>query len=349
MPAPVVSVIIPHLQGEEILLRCLRSIFQQVGSPPFEVVVVDNASTDGSVPEAKRRFPSIRVVCVATNRGYAGGCNLGIRASQAPFVLLLNNDTILAPNLLAELLKVALHNPQVAAIQPKIRSISRKDEFDYAGAAGGFMDIFGFPFARGRLFFTIEKDYGQYDRQDEIFWASGTCTLLRRTALEAAGLLDESFFAHMEEIDLNWRLHLLGYRVLYAPSAVVFHDAGTTLRPESPRKILLNHRNSLLMLLKNYRASTLSWIFPIRLMLQVLAVIYVLAQRDFSQMRAILWGSWQALRFIPQIWAERRRIQRIRLLSDRQIRRRMYRNSVVLQYFLLGRKTFDQLGGADVC
>ncbi|MFQ5631112.1 MAG: glycosyltransferase family 2 protein [bacterium] len=340
--APVASVIIPHYCGKEILLRCLHSLYAD-DSISIEVILVDNASTDDSVRAAVEAFPQIKVLRSKKNMGYAGGCNLGMQAAGAAYLVLLNNDAIVSPGALAKLLRVAQANPEIAAIQPKIKSISKENYFDYAGAAGGFIDIFGFPFARGRIFFTMEEDLGQYDTAGEIFWASGTCTLLRGSAVGRVGYLDESFFAHMEEIDLNWRMHLAGYRVWYAPEAVVLHNAGTTLRPETPRKIFLNHRNSLVMMLKNYSLLTLVWVFPIRLAFEIIAIFYVLLKGDFPQAKAILKGCFAAFAALPSSLKMRRAVQKIRLLTDAQIMGRMFKRSVVFQYFLRNRKTFEKL------
>ena len=339
---PRLSVIIPHYNGKEILLRCLQALGDDAAFS-VEVLVVDNASVDDSIEAAKSAFPAIRVVRSEKNLGYAGGCNLGMQAARADFFVLLNNDAMISLSELQKLWHVVQKQPEIAAVQPKIRSITNTTCFDYAGAAGGFIDVMGFPFARGRIFFTIEEDTGQYDQPGDIFWASGTCTLLRREAVEKTGLLDESFFAHMEEIDLNWRFHLLGYRVWYEPGEVVHHDAGTTLRPETPMKIYLNHRNSLLMLLKNYRWPTLCLLFPLRLILEVIAVLFVLVQRDVPQAKAIVRGCLAVGLALPQTLRARKIVQKKRILSDAQVFRRMFKNSIVVQYFLLKRKTFESL------
>jgi GT2 family glycosyltransferase len=339
---PIVSIIIPHYNGKEILIRCLESL-HKVHEFPIEIILVDNASTDDSVTAAVEAFPRMKVLKSHKNVGYAGGCNLGMQAARAAYFVLLNNDTVVSPGALEMLYRVAEANPEIAAVQPKIKSISNKKYFDYAGAAGGFIDIFGFPFARGRIFFTIEEDAGQYDTAGEIFWASGTCTLLRRSALEKIGYLDESFFAHMEEIDLNWRLHLAGYRVWYAPEAAIYHNAGTTLRPETPHKIYLNHRNSLVMMLKNYSFATLLWAFPARLLFEFMAIFYVFVKRDIPQAKAIIKGCFAVFGALPHIYKMRSVVQKMRLLSDAQIRKRMLKKSIVIDYFVRRKKTFERL------
>ena len=246
----LVSIIIPHFNGEAILFRCLKSL-AGCTKYPHEIIIVNNASTDESVVNAKAAFPEIRIVESAVNLGYAGGCNLGMETAGGAYFLLLNNDAIVTPGCMDYLIDFAKLNPEYGALQPKIQSIDNAGFFDYAGAGGGKIDIFGFPFSRGRLFFTIEKDDNQYDQAVDLFWASGTCTLLQRRAIDSVGKLDDDFFAHMEEIDLDWRMLLAGFKIGFVPQAVVKHNAGSTLAQNSPGKIFLNHRNSLERVVKN--------------------------------------------------------------------------------------------------
>ena len=339
---PRVSVIIPHYNGREILLRCLEGLSRD-DYPALEIIVVDNASTDGSAAAAKERFPGIRVVSSDRNLGFAGGCNLGMESAAGDYFVLLNNDAVVSSGWLEPLVRRAEEDRTIAALQPKILSISNEGAFDYAGAAGGFMDVFGYPFARGRIFFTLETDEGQYETGSEIFWASGTCTLIRKTAVEKVGYLDETFFAHMEEIDLDWRFHLAGFNVRYVPESVVRHDAGTTLAPGSSRKIYLNHRNGLIMLLKNYSAGRLAWVLPIRFCLEFVAATYFLLKGDAVQTKAILSAMGGVLSEMKYIREARRRTQSVRVVSDRDVDGRMYRGSIVWQYFVLGRKTFRRI------
>jgi GT2 family glycosyltransferase len=344
MQPALVSIIIPHYNGTDLLRRCLRAL-QQTEYEPVEILVVDNASTDGSGETAKVEFPQIKLIRETTNRGFAGGCNVGMREASGKYIVLLNNDAVVTKGWLGHLVRTAEDDPKIGALQPKILGYSRKSHFDYAGAAGGFMDVLGYPFARGRIFFTLEANSGQYEKESNIFWATGTCTLLRRSAVEQVGELDETFFAHMEEIDLDWRLHMAGYRVAYVPQSVVHHDAGTTLPPESPRKIYLNHRNGLMMLLKNYSAGVLAWVMPVRLGLEMVSAVYFLLKREPVQTRSILAALVGVLRETNYIRKARRKAQAIRSIPDREVRRRMYRGSIVWQYFVRGRKTFPVVRG----
>jgi GT2 family glycosyltransferase/SAM-dependent methyltransferase len=339
-----VSVVIPHVKGESHLRACLRAL-ENDGCGPKEIVVVDNASADGSVEFIAREFPRVRILRLDRNLGFSGGCNAGIRATRGPFVVLLNDDAVVTPLWLPPLLELVEADPTIAAVQPKIRSLVDPAHFDYAGAAGGLMDVLGYPLARGRIFFTREADSGQYDQPCDIFWATGTCTLLRRDALDAVGDLDETFFAHMEEIDLDWRFHMSGRRVVYAPGSVVMHSAGTTLPPESPRKIYLNHRNGLMMVLKNYSAGTLLWVLPARLLLEVISAAYFLARRDLVQARTILAALGGAAAEGRYLRTARRRSQAVRRVSDLAVMQRMYRGSVVWQYFVRRRRTYEEIAG----
>lgn len=344
---PLVTVVIPHFNGPAILDRCLTAL-QASTYPAMEIVLVDNASHDGSALAAAERFASarLRLIRLPENRGFAGGCNAGVREAGGRYVVLLNNDAVVPPGWLEPLVALTEADPHVAAVQPKVRSIDEPTHFDYAAAAGGLIDVLGYPFARGRIFYTCERDTGQYDGVSELFWASGTCCLVRREAWDHAGGFDESFFAHMEEIDLNWRFHLAGLRVLFCPDTVVLHHAGTTLPPENPRKMFLNHRNGLMMLLKNCSGPTLLWVMPVRLALELVAAIHFLVRGDLDQTRGILGALWAVGTQHVAIVEGRRRAQALRVVSDAQVRTRMYRGSVVWGYFVRGRRTVESLGAS---
>ncbi|NIR51403.1 glycosyltransferase family 2 protein [candidate division KSB1 bacterium] len=342
---PLVSIVIPHLKGEEILKECLQSL-ERTNYPEMEVIVVDNGSTDASIAYVQDIFPWIKVVENSKNLGYAGGCNAGVAESRGKYVLFLNDDTVtLDSNWLDKLVDTCENNPKVAACQPKLLSLVNRDEFDYAGAAGGLMDVFGFPFALGRIFFTIEKDQHQYDQASNIFWASGTAMFVKKSILEQVGNFDEDFFAHMEEIDLSWRIHLTGQDVVSVPDAVVYHKAGSTLRTESYLKVYLNHRNGLVMLLKNYEWKNLLWIFPLRLLFEFVAVIYSLIKLDFVRIRAVFVALGYVGFHLNKILAKRRRVQKNRKLSDAQIFSKFYRGSIVFDYFVKGRRSCTELLG----
>lgn len=323
-------------------MRCLKSLADHTDYP-HEILLVDNASFDESVQIAKEAFPQIKVIRSEENLGYAGGCNLGMEAAEGSWLLLLNNDAMVTAGWLSELMKFALTHPNYAALQPKIVSIDRDGWFDYAGAAGGKMDVFGFPFSRGRIFFTIEKDENQYDTTSELFWASGTCTLVKRDAVEITGMFDSDFFAHMEEIDLDWRFHLAGFKIGSVPGSVVKHSAGSTLAQESPRKVFLNHRNNLEMLLKNYGTLSLVLYFPPRIVFEFLAILFALAKLDIKQAMAILKALIAVTFKLRKIIQKRKSVQKIRQVSDKTIRQKMFKSSVVWHYFGRGKKTYSSL------
>lgn len=339
---PLVSIIIPHRRGEKILQRCLASL-RRLSYQPVEILLVDNGCDDGSIAAAQKEFPEVRVIAAGRNLGFAGGCNLGLRHASGQYVLLFNDDAEATPTFLEPLVEMMASDPQIAACQPKIRSLEFPEKFDYAGAAGGFLDVFGFPFCRGRIFMTLEEDNGQYDAPREIFWASGAGCLLRVSTLQQVGLLDEDFFAHMEEIDLNWRLHLAGYRLMAVPASVVRHHAGSTLHPDVPYKIYLNHRNSLIMLMKNYSLRTLLWVLPGRLLLDAIAFFYRLAHFDVRRALAIVRASLHVLTHSRSIYLRRKKCQQQRRCSDGEIMQFIYRRSIVWDYFIAGRKHFSAL------
>lgn len=341
-PAPRVSIVIPHFNGKDILFSCLQSL-RSDAFPEKEIIVVDNASTDGSGIAAEKAFPEIERLQPDRNLGYAGGCNFGVAAARAPYVVLLNNDTIVEPGWLSHLLEALLSKPEIAAVQPKIKSLVEKDLFDYAGAAGGFLDVLGFPFARGRIFFTIEKDRGQYDDPVPVFWASGTCILLKKQIFNDLGGLDHTFFAHMEEIDLNWRMQLAGHQLLFVPCARIFHSAGSTLKMNSPRKVYFNHRNNLLMLMKNYSAGTLLWVLPLRMGMEAAALLFSLLKGEIKQALAVPTAWLAAGRALPHVFQTRKMIRKMRRRSDRDVMKLMYPGSIVIQYFLFRKRTFKLL------
>lgn len=338
----LVSIIIPHFNGREILHRCLKSL-EETKYEKKEVILVNNASTDGSVENSQSSFSWIKVVYNERNLGYAGGCNSGLVEAAGKYILFLNNDTRVEPDWLAQLVEVCEQDETIAACQPKIRALDNEEDFDYAGAAGGLIDIFGYPFAKGRLFFSLEKDQGQYDAGGDVFWATGTATLIRKSVLEEVGYLDEDFFAHMEEIDLNWRMHLAGYRVVVVPQALVYHSAGATLKPDSPQKIYFNHRNSLMMLLKNYELKNLLWIFPLRILLEIMTLIYSLLKLDFVRLKggslALLYVFFNFLKIIKK----RADVQKIRNVPDSEVFKKMYRSSIAFEYFVRGVRRVQDL------
>ena len=338
----LVSIIIPHWRGEEILLRGLRALREHTG-PNHEIILVDNGSDDGSITAAQRHFAGLRVVSTGNNLGFAGGCNFGMRAAAGEYFVLFNDDAVATPHWLEPLIAMMESDARIAACQPKILALDQRGYFDYAGACGGFIDFMGYPFCRGRIFTSLEKDQGQYDETADVFWASGACCLLRASVLAEVGLLDEYFFAHMEEIDLNWRMHLAGYRVMAVPASIVFHQAGSTLQAAAPRKTYLNHRNGLLLLLKNYPAALLLWVFPLRLSLDFVETLRQLFQRRAQHAFMIMRAAFSVCLKLPHLLAQRRQVQSLRKISAWAVRGKLYRRSIVWDFFILGRKKYSAL------
>ncbi len=336
--AKQISVIIPHYNGESILKDCLESLYKTT-QLPIEIIVVDNGSSDNSVKMITDNFPKVTILKQKKNLGFAGGCNAGIKHAVTPFVLILNNDTVHTDNWIDHLLEKILSDDKICAVQPKLLSFQNQEYFDYSGACGGEMDIFGFPFARGRIFENIEKDENQYDdHSDEIVWASGTAFMARRELLVEAGMFDESFFAHMEEIDLDWRFRLMGYKIVVEPKSVIFHRSGWTLGAESPFKKYLNHRNSLIMFLANYSIPVLLYLLPLRILLDYMALGMSLMKFDFGRINAIFKAHFYILFHVKLIITKRKTAKKLRVINDSNIMKKYYKGSIAISSFVFRKK-----------
>jgi GT2 family glycosyltransferase len=283
---PLVSIIIPHWNGVDVLAECLESL-HKCTYPNFEIIIVDNASSDGSPDWIEKNHPEVKLVRCDKNHGYAGGCNRGVPVAQGEYLLFLNNDTIHDPGWIDPLVDTLDQDSTIAAVQSKLLNYYERDLLDYAGGCGGMMDILCFPFARGRLFLTQERDKGQYDGKTRIFWASGTAFMTRKSLFDEVGGFDEVFFAHQEEVDLQWRMQLMGYQIFVNTESLVYHKNAVSLPMHSPRKKYLNHRNTLIMMLTNFNWPLMLYLLPIRLVLELVAVLYAAALFDFAHIGAI--------------------------------------------------------------
>jgi GT2 family glycosyltransferase len=281
-----VAVVILNWNGKQLLEQFLPSVVQY--SKEASVYVADNASTDDSVAFVKEYFPEVAVVINATNTGYAGGYNEALQHIEADVYALVNSDIEVTENWLQPIIKTFQEEPTTAIIQPKILDFKNKDYFEYAGAAGGFIDQYGYPFCRGRVFDTLEKDLGQYDSNQEIFWASGACFFIRSSAYKELKGFDTSFFAHQEEIDLCWRAINKGHTIKYLFESKVYHVGGATLQQGNPKKTELNFRNSLLMLTKNLPKKDLYRVLFIRIILDGMAGVQFLIKGKVFHLLAIL-------------------------------------------------------------
>ena len=337
MPNTKVSVIIPHWNGIDVLSECLDSLGKSTYKN-IEIIVVDNASTDGSQDWIRSNHPNIILIQNNSNLGYAEGCNVGAESSSGEYLIFLNNDTVQNENWIESLVDFLNLNRNVAAVQPKILNYYDRMKFDYAGGCGGWIDVLGFPFARGRLFLNLEEDHGQYEKIRPIFWASGTALMIRKKMFNNLNGFDKTFFAHQEEIDLCWKIHLSGKEVWSVPTSVVFHKNAVTLPMFSRKKQYLNHRNSLLMMLTNYSLPMTLYLFPIRLSLEFVALFYALFCFDINHFIGII----QSLLWIithPHIIVSRRiRTRKIRKLKDAKIIKNMYWGSVVFDHYIRRKK-----------
>lgn len=332
------AVVILNYNGKSYLAQFLPLVIQHTTSA--EIVVADNCSTDGSVEMLQHRFPAVRVIQLDRNEGFSRGYNLALQQVEAQYYVLLNSDVEVTPGWLEPLIALMEGNPRIAACQPKIRSFSRKHLFEYAGAAGGFLDQWGYPFCRGRLFDTVEEDLGQYDNTVETDWATGACMVVRADTYWKAGGLDDHFFAHMEEIDLCWRLRSMGHKIFYNGQSTVFHVGGGTLNRISPRKTFLNFRNGLALLYKNLPDDRLWTIVFLRLVLDGVAGLFFLLRGFPAHCWAVV-KAHASFYVNFRLWAQQRK--NARRIGGGFSRKPFYQDSIIKAYFLQGKKKFSEL------
>jgi len=324
-----IAVVILNWNGLKMLQTYLPPLMARTRSDAF-IVVADNGSTDGSVAWLQETYPDIRTVLLDKNYGFTGGYNRALREIDADYYVLLNSDVEVSEGWLDPLVSFMEEHPEVGICQPKILSVAEPDTFEYAGAAGGFIDRYGYPFCRGRILSNLEKDKGQYDDPVECFWATGACLMVRSALYHHLGGLDESFFAHMEEIDFCWRAKLLGYQVWCVPASTVHHVGGGTLPNNSPRKLYFNYRNNLLMLYKNLPDSIRRSRIFVRMCLDgASAAVYLVT------------GRWS---FFKAVWQAHRDYRRMRREEDpspfdeERNTTGLYDGLIVLRFFLSGKK-----------
>ena len=335
------SVVILNWNGAEMLRRFLPSVVETSrGREDVEVCVADNASSDASCEMVTHEFPSVRLIRLDANYGFAEGYNRALQAVEAEYVVLLNSDVEVTPGWLDTLLAYMDEHPEVAACQPKLLDYKQKDLFEYAGAAGGFIDRYGYPFCRGRIFHTIEADRGQYDTPIEVFWATGAALLVRLSVYREEGGLDARFFAHMEEIDFCWRLKSRGYQLMCLPQSVVYHVGGATLKRENPRKTFLNFRNNLAMLYKNLPEAELRPVMRVRYFLDYLAALAFLLKGDRANAGAILLARREYKHMRPLLEADRE--QNLRYATTVELSGR-FGFSILWQAAVRGRKFYSSL------
>lgn len=335
------SIVILNWNGAAMLRRFLPSVIKH-SAGQADIVVADNASTDDSLHLLATEFPSVRTIVLDRNYGFADGYNMALRQVNTDLYLLLNSDVEVTEGWLTPLLHFMETHAECAACQPKLLAETARDTFEYAGACGGFIDRYGYPFCRGRLFDTVEKDCGQYDDVAEVLWATGACLLIRRTDYWNAGALDGRFFAHNEEIDLCWRLCNLGRKVYCVPQSRVYHVGGGTLPKGNPKKTFLNFRNNLTMLYKNLPDAELSHVMRVRCVLDYVAALKsLIADRNVAEFMAVCKARRAFKRWKHEFSADRERIQRTRVVTHAEGRRPY---SLLWKYYVEHIRTYTKLG-----
>lgn len=324
------AVVILNYNGEGYLKKFLPTILENSGKA--EIMVADNNSSDSSIGMLKRDFPTVRIILLEKNYGFAEGYNRALEKVEAPYIVLLNSDIEVTPKWLLPLTKFLDNNSSYAACQPKIKDYKHRDTFEYAGASGGFIDSLGYPFCRGRIFDKIEKDTGQYDEPIDIFWATGACLMIRSDLFKKSGGLDPDFFAHMEEIDLCWRIQSLGYKIKAIPTSEVYHVGGGTLSKLSPFKTYLNFKNGLFILLKNLPTVELIAKLPMRIFLDWIAALKFIMEGNVKHGMAV----WKAhIMVIAKFYQTVRKRKYVSSPS--------FKGVILLKYYLRRKQKFSDL------
>ncbi|WP_417887176.1 glycosyltransferase family 2 protein [Zunongwangia sp.] len=327
------AVVILNWNGQKLLELFLPSVIQF--SPEATIYVADNASTDTSIKFLKENYPQIQLILNTENGGYAKGYNEALKHLTEDIFILLNSDVEVTKNWLTPILSIFKEDANTAAVQPKLLDYNNRNYFEYAGAAGGFIDKYGYPFCRGRIFDTLEEDINQYNDVSEIFWASGACLAIRNKAFKEAGGFDNDFFAHQEEIDLCWRLKNNGYSIKYTSRSSVYHLGGATLNKMSPKKTYLNFRNSLFMLTKNLPKNKLWSILFFRMVWDGIAAMKFAIGGEFQHFLAVAKAHSSFYKNFLKMHKKRS--------SNKKITNYYNINSIIITYFIKNKKTFKKL------
>ncbi len=331
-----IAVVILNWNGKSFIEQFLPSV-TKYSEDIANVVIADNASTDDSISFLKEHYPQLRLIEFDKNYGFAGGYNRALAQISEEFTVLLNSDVEVTENWLSPILQLMENDNTIGACQPKIKDYNNKNFFEYAGAAGGFIDKYGYPFCQGRIFNHLEEDKGQYDENKEIFWASGAAMFVRTNSFKEAGGLDEFFFAHMEEIDLCWRMQNLGHKIMYCADSTVYHVGGGTLNKTKPQKTFLNYRNSLLMLHKNLTKGERFNKILTRLILDGISGLKLVFEGKFNHMLAIFKAHFSFYGALKQNKTKR-------LSNSNKAIKGMINKSIVQLHFLKKVNYFTQIG-----
>ena len=331
-----VAVVILNYNGERFLEQFLPGVIASCDPALAEVIVADNASTDNSVAMMRERFPQVRLIENGSNTGFATGYNLALRQVEAQYYVLLNSDIEVPQGWIEPVVEWMDAHPEIAACQPKILSYYHKEQFEYAGASGGFIDKYGYPFCRGRVFQNLEVDEGQYDEPMEVFWATGACMFVRADLYHMIGGLDDNFFAHMEEIDLCWRLKNAGYKVYCCPQSKVYHIGGGTLPKNSPQKTYLNFRNNLSLLVKNLPERRVKRTILYRIFLDWVAAFKFLFEGYGKDFCMVFKAHWDFYKRLKSLHAKRN-------LTGHQMVSCIYKRNIVFDSIIRGKKKYSEL------
>lgn len=334
-----VAIVILNWNGKEFLKKFLPDVIQHSNSLA-RIIVADNASSDDSITFLSEHYPSIEIIKLDKNYGFTGGYNRALQGIEEEYYVLLNSDVEVTPHWLQPLIRFMENHPDAAACQPKVKSYQDRNLLEHAGAAGGYIDYLGYPFCRGRIYTTLEEDKGQYDSIQRIFWATGACLFIRSKIFHEQHGFDEDFFAHMEEIDLCWRIQQSGKEIYVVPESQIFHVGGGTLPKSNPRKTYYNFRNNLFMLFKNLPGHRLVWLLPLRLFLDGLAAIKFLMEGDYKDTFAVLESHFSFYRYFIRNFSKRRKQQH---QVKKHPSKGIYSKSIVVEYYLFKKKYFKDL------
>ncbi len=339
MPSLKVAVVILNFNGKHLLQKFLPTVIQY--SNNASIYVADNASTDNSCLYLKESCPQITIIELKENYGFAKGYNQALKQVEADYFILLNSDVEVTSDWISPIINLMETDNTIAAAQPKILSYNVKNEFEYAGACGGFIDKYGYPFCRGRIFNSLEKDNAQYNDTTEIFWATGACMFVRSSVFNTLKGFDDFYFAHMEEIDLCWRIRNIGFKIMVIPQSIVYHVGGGTLDKLSPQKTFLNFRNSLLSLTKNNASGILLFKIIIRLILDGIAGIKFFIEGNARHTWAIIRAHFSFYINLKHTLQQRKKIKLLK--NYKPCNKNIYQGSIVFDYFFKKRKLFSEL------
>jgi len=334
-----VAVVILNWNGKKFLEQFLPSVLA-CNASYSEIIIADNNSSDDSIEFLHTHYPQLKIIVNVQNGGFAKGYNDALKQVNAEYFVLLNSDVEVTPHWIDNVIQLMDADKNIAACQPKIKSYHEKNKFEYAGAAGGFIDKYGYPFCRGRILEVLEEDHKQYDDVREIFWATGACLFVRANCYNEVKGFDEDFFAHMEEIDLCWRLKNKGYKIMYCPASEVFHVGGGTLNKTSPRKTFLNFRNNLILISKNHPPKYFIFKLLFRMILDGVAGLKFLLSGQFTHFIAVLKAHYSYYATLPKTFNKRKKLKaEVKTYTTTAV----YLHSIIADFYLRGKRTFKEI------